>query len=107
MTDQTPEASAVEALAEVFRAALIDQYAVVIPEMDPEWAAEIVIASDWLATHAAAARADERERVLGEVEQALAGEDTVEWARRASTSMVSLAYAIELIDDLREQGGGR
>jgi len=65
MTDQTPEASAVEALAEVFRAALIDQYAVVIPEMDPEWAAEIVIASDWLAEHTRRAQAqawDEGER---------------------------------------------
>lgn len=40
---------------------------------------------------------------LDRARKMIAGEDTVEWARRAKSSSINLAYAMELLDSMQEE----
>lgn len=56
-------------------------------------------AYDWLKEYESRTRI----HTLEGVQRALAGEDTVEWARKAKTSTISVALVMEYLDDLIAQ----
>ena len=45
----------------------------------------------------------QRAEVIREVQEAIAGEDTVEWARRATGSYITYPYLMELLDEMIEE----
>lgn len=69
-----------------------DEEGVSIPEAFEEW-------SRFLAR----VRRDAQKDILTTARAALAGEDTVEWARGAHSSRMSYPYAIGIMDDLIEE----